>query len=474
LQTIRHPRGSGDLLRLLLAVSARTVLATAVALVLWAVLPAALGWHVTTVVSDSMSPAIRTGDVVAAMPSDDREPAIGRVLLVDDPDHADRLRLHRLEDVEDDGTLRLRGDANPVADSSPVDPEHVLGIGVRRVPWIGLPGTWVRSGAWLDLAAALAVATALVAAVRLDRPLRAGEPCSICGVPRWGLRTTVDLPDGPGRPERASQTATVRAGAVALGAVVVVALLARAGTAAGAGFVGDTGSTARAASSEAFPCFAKPTDGAALAWDFDDRGPGVRDDSGSGQHGSVTGTVTRVGGVCGEDPYVSFDTAANDPRIMADRQVAAPTTYTIEAWVRTTRAAGSIMSFGSERSAASGYKDRRFYVSTGGTAVFGTSSSGFNFTVASAARIDDGRWHHLVGTFGDSRMTLYVDGVAQGSRSDNTAPLRYAGWWRVGRESVGGWPYQTDPVFTGDVDTVRVYERVLDAGTVADHHARGR
>lgn len=471
MQTTRHTRCRGDLPRLLLAVSARTVLATVALLVLWAVLPAALGWHVTTVVSDSMAPVIHTGDVVAAMPVSDPEPSLGRVLLVDDPDHADRLRLHRLERIEEDGSLRLRGDANPVADATPVDPDDVHGVGVLRVPWIGLPGTWVRSGAWLDLVAALVATAALVGASRTDRTLRTGQPCAGCGTPRWTVRTPAVTNARPGRAAHGTLEPTVRTALIAIGAALLaLALIAD----AGAGFSGTAGSAARLASTAAFPCFVKPVDDAVLAWDFDERGPTVRDDSGSGNTGVPFGNVRRVGGPCDVDPFVSFADTANDPRIVSQQRVTVPTEVTVETWVRTTMPQGSIMSFGSERVAASGWKDRRFYVSSFGTAVFGTSSSGFNFTITSQGRIDDGAWHHLVGTSRPGSMALFVDGVLQGSRTDNTGPLRYDGYWRVGRESVGGWPYQTDPVFIGDVDSARVYDRILDAGTIAEHAARGR
>lgn len=465
MQTTHRPCTS-DLFRLLLAVSARSVLATAAALVAWAVLPVALGWHVTTVVSDSMAPAIRTGDVVAAVPTHHTRPAIGRVLLVHDPDRADRLRLHRLERIEDDGALRLRGDANPVADTTPVDPRDVLGSGVLRVPWIGLPGTWVRSGDWPDLALALAVTGIVVAAARSDRRLRAGNPCQACGYPRWTLTDHVST-SRPGWAGGVGST-TGAVALVVLGTVTVFAVVA------GASFSGGTTTAARLADSAAFPCFEAPVDDAVLAWDFDERDTRVRDDSGHGHAGTPYGPVEGVGGPCGTNPFVSLTDAPGDPRVVSDLLVLGPSTYSIEAWVRTTRSQGSIVSFGSSRSAVSVRKDRRLYVSSSGTAVFGTSSATFNFTLTSIDRINDGRWHHVVGTFRPGMMALYVDGVLQRSRSDNTAPHEYSGYWRIGRESVGEWPHQSDPVFIGDVDTVRVHDRELDPTTIAAHAARGR
>src|SRR5690606_15671141 len=46
------------------ALCARSVLATVAGLLVWTVLPMALGWQPAVVLSGSMEPAIRTGDVV--------------------------------------------------------------------------------------------------------------------------------------------------------------------------------------------------------------------------------------------------------------------------------------------------------------------------------------------------------------------------------------------------------------------------
>lgn len=199
--TRRHVRCVGDLPRLLLAVSARTVLWSVLLLALWASLPAAFGWHVTTVVSDSMAPGIRTGDVVAAMPVGPDDLEARRVLLVEDPDHRDRLRLHRLERVEQDGALRLRGDANPTADRTAVAPDAVLGVGVLRFPSVGLPGVWVREQSWTMLLLAAAAAAVLVVAARADRGVIAGLPCPRCGAPRWDTTSPAVAPGS--RPRRA-------------------------------------------------------------------------------------------------------------------------------------------------------------------------------------------------------------------------------------------------------------------------------
>src|SRR3712207_2565699 len=130
---------------LAITLASRSVLATLGLLLLVSVLPVVIGWQSTVVLSGSMRPALEPGDVavVRPVPTADLEP--GQVVLADDPDLPGRLRLHRIVAVEAGG-LRLRGDANPAADSSLVDPSAVHGIGTLRLPMIGLPAVWAGIG----------------------------------------------------------------------------------------------------------------------------------------------------------------------------------------------------------------------------------------------------------------------------------------------------------------------------------------
>ncbi len=132
--------------------AARAVLVFVGALAFWAAAPALIGWQPTSVMTASMAPAIAVGDVVVARPVGADQLVAGRVLLSDDPDRPGRLRLHRLDEVTADGTLRTKGDANPEPDSSPLHPDAVHGVGVLRVPWVGLPVVWARTGDAMPLA----------------------------------------------------------------------------------------------------------------------------------------------------------------------------------------------------------------------------------------------------------------------------------------------------------------------------------
>lgn len=475
--TRRHVRCVGDLPRLLLAVSARTVLWSVLLLALWASLPAAFGWHVTTVVSDSMAPGIRTGDVVAAMPVDPDDLEAGRVLLVEDPDHRDRLRLHRLERIEPDGGLRLRGDANPTADRTAVEPAAVLGVGVLRFPWIGLPGVWIRGGDWTALLLAGVVTAVLVVAGRADRDVVAGRPCRTCGTPRRDLHSPVVAE--PRTATVTTPTSTTAPVAVFTAAAITLTLLAGAGAGAGAGFSGSTG-TASALGTGGFGCFHQPAPGTSLAWDFAEKnGPQVVDSSGSGADGAFTpAAAARVDADCATNPYATFWTEDGaEGWAVTDTAVDAPNTFTIETWFRTDDSdGGRVFGFGSDRSAASTYRDRHLYIGADGVLRSGVEGSGsqFKFTIGSTAPVNDGAWHHVVATFEARSMTLWVDGSLQGSRSDAVTLRQYPGHWRAGRQTLSGWPGAAGYAFTGDVDTVRVHDTVLDATEVAQAFQAGR
>ena len=467
--TTWHRRCVGDVPRLLLAVAARTVLWSVLLLALWSTLPAFLGWHVTTVVSGSMAPAIRTGDVVAAMPAGPDAVTPGRVLLVEDPDHDDRLRLHRLRRVEPDGSLRLRGDANPAADRTTVEPDAVLGIGVLRFPGVGLPRVWIADRAWSHLVATGLGAATLLLLARLDRPILAGEPCRRCGTPRWDLRTT------PMRPGAAG--ARTDSAAVPLVASALVVLVGLSTALSGAAFSGVTTTRSELGSSE-FGCFHHDPAGAVLAWDFAEKnGTRVADVSGHGAHGFFANAgASRIDGDCAANPYVHLTTVGAEGYAVTDTAVAAPNVFTISAWFRTDVASGRVFGFSSDQSVSSTYRDRHLFIDTGGRLRFGTEESGsqFKFALASAGRVDDGQWHHAVGTFTPGSMVLYLDGQRQGSSTDARSLRQYGGFWRVGRQSLDGWANSGGFAFVGDVDTVRVHDRVLDPAAVAADYAAGR
>ena len=115
------------------------------ALFLTALVPGVIAWRPMVVVSGSMAPALRAGDVVltSAVARDAVRP--GDIVQVARDTDGPRDVLHRVVEVQPDGTLTTRGDANADVDSAPVGTQHVVRAARLRIPSIGLPAVFVRT-----------------------------------------------------------------------------------------------------------------------------------------------------------------------------------------------------------------------------------------------------------------------------------------------------------------------------------------
>lgn len=89
-------------------------------------------------------------------------------------------------------------------------------------------------------------------------------------------------------------------------------------------------------------------------------------------------------------------------------------------------------------------------------------------TLTAAGRIDDGRWHHMVGSFAGSggQGVLYIDGVPRASGTLKNVPpaAQNRVEWMLGKG---------DGSLRGALDDVRVYSRVLRAAEVEALHRCG-
>jgi signal peptidase I len=108
------------------------------ALGLAALLPFAFGLQSAVVVSASMVPAMRPGDLVFYQYQDPATLRPGRIVLADRPGRPGELLSHRLVRRRTDGLFVTKGDANRVADSEPVSPEAIHGAARLVVPYVGL------------------------------------------------------------------------------------------------------------------------------------------------------------------------------------------------------------------------------------------------------------------------------------------------------------------------------------------------
>jgi signal peptidase I len=124
-----------------------------VSMLAWVFVPAlVMGWMPTVIMSGSMAPAIRPGDVVLIDPNSTSR-AAGAVLAFSMREGP--TVIHRVARTPQPGIYVTKGDANVDVDSTPVPEAMVLGQGRLLVPFIGYPKVWVQDNGAPMVAAAL-------------------------------------------------------------------------------------------------------------------------------------------------------------------------------------------------------------------------------------------------------------------------------------------------------------------------------
>ncbi len=203
-------------------------------------------------------------------------------------------------------------------------------------------------------------------------------------------------------------------------------------------------------------------------WKFDEgSGTSAADSSGNGNTGTLlpngigpTWTTGKINGALnfdGVDDQVTTSNLFNNPQV-----------FTISVWFKTTSASGKkIVGFENLQTGTnSGSWDRHIYMGTDGRIKFGWYSGALNI-VSSTNTLNDGQWHHAVGTHDASNVgKLYIDGVLQGTLT-NPAEV-YNGYWRIGGYKLEFWTSGSDGYFTGEIDEARIYNVALSAQEVSD------
>jgi len=115
--------------------------------------------------------------------------------------------------------------------------------------------------------------------------------------------------------------------------------------------------------------------------------------------------------------------------------------------------------------------DRQLYLGTNGRAYFGVGSS--KIVVTSTSLVNDGAWHHIVGTYttGAAGERLYVDGTLQGSAT--ATPTSLTGYWRAGSESMSGWTSNPGTHLVGNLEDLAIYPSTLTSTQVKAHYDAG-
>lgn len=473
--------------RLAAAVAARGLLLSILGMLTWALLPTALGWTPTTVMTGSMEPRIHPGDVIVSRPAEADVTTLNHIILVDDPDHAGRLRLHRFAEFAPDGNLILRGDANSANDSTPVAPTAVHGVAVLRIPFVGLPLVWFAEKNWEALAAVLAAVGGLTLAAASGSGTAPRDP-----EPRQRKESRHN-----GRPlVGKTRTAQTFLAAAAIPVLACAALM----TASPAHAVFSAAAPTPASSFSAlgsYPCLspARP-DNPYLFYAFNEStGTTAADASVNGRHSALQGTTTWVAGSCSANasPALTLGGSAGLAGYVSTLQpLTAPTTFTVEIWFRVAKdsgTSGKLIGFGNAQTGDSTISDRHLYMTATGAIAFGTAtpsgSKQFRVDViTSTGSFNDGGWHQATATMtkivNTTTATLYVDGN-QVAAANVGVTDPYSGYWRIGYDAMKldslkePWPgISGNPIFAGTIDNAAAYPAALTLTQVQAHYAAGR
>lgn len=206
----------------------------------------------------------------------------------------------------------------------------------------------------------------------------------------------------------------------------------------------------------------------------DPAGTAVRDTAGFVDMRTVGSGIARgvAGAVAGDTDRATDFPGTSGSFAVQTVATNAPDRFSVEAWVRTTTTrGGAVVNFGSSATGLSGTStvDRALYLDDTGRVNFGLYG-GTRAALRSAAAVNDGDWHQLVGTYDGAVARLYVDG-AQVAERPISFVRPYWGYWRIGGDRMSNFPNPpTSSYLDGAVDEVTVWTRALTAGQVSDHH----
>ena len=504
--------------RLLAGLLGRTWLWFFVGCLLVTFVPMLFGWRPYVVESGSMGPRIKVGDVVLAAPEHDAQRLLGHVAVFDDPDHPGRVKSHRVVKVNTDGTLVTKGDANPTADSSPVQVSAVRGLGRLLVRWVGLPLIWVSLGQWFKLLGLLASLLLAGLAVARDHEEDEADADPEDGPPPGGLPVTGAVAPSAAAPTQIAASRpfrlpgrlglfaarprlaqfAVRLVVVALGASMLILPTTFAAFAA---------TTTNGTETWSVPNWDYTTQvnalGPYLYWKLDETGTlttTAADSSGNGRTGQYNGALTPnaattyftrgvAGAMVTDTPSsaVTLNSPNSCINTTSTTLVTAPTEATVVIWFKapsTYTAGGKLAGFEKPRVGvavpSTGTYDRHLYMDGSGRVWFGVYNGAY-VTVESSAALNDGAWHMAVGTVGAAGTKLYIDGVLNASNTTNTAAEASTGVWRAGCGNLGGWGgswtgannpgtntgVTADRPFQGSLDEFTVYTAQLADSDIA-------
>jgi hypothetical protein len=198
-------------------------------------------------------------------------------------------------------------------------------------------------------------------------------------------------------------------------------------------------------------------------WRLDDRVTPVALDAGPNRyHGTYSGGVTlNEPGIISDNPAAHFDGVQARVEVTADLDFDGADPFSVEAWV--SHRGDNAFIAGKLTYVDSVYRGWMLVWKTDGFVFQRVGNSG-----ADGGRLLTGGWHHVVGTFDGVTARLYVNGVEEAVRVQDT-DLPVVGDetpFRIGREP-------TWAKTLGWIDEVALYDYALPASRIQAHYDAG-
>ena len=180
---------------------------------------------------------------------------------------------------------------------------------------------------------------------------------------------------------------------------------------------------------------------------------------------SFTGTVYMEGTSsppCSRNSAIEFDGVDDYVEVAEDTSLR-PSTIAVEVWIQTVQTSlGRIVM----KPNSSSYQSWSLLINLDAGKVQFRTDTPSTVYATSTTNINDGFWHHIVGTDDGSNLKIYVDGVLEettpvssGLEYSEEAPL-----------IIGAGSVEPIQCFDGIIDELRIYNRTLLADEVSEHH----
>ena len=194
-------------------------------------------------------------------------------------------------------------------------------------------------------------------------------------------------------------------------------------------------------------------------------------DIASGSTGLFQGGMSYTNGLVGQ----AFNFNGSNSFLATTIQATNPQSFTLTFWMKSnTTNGGVLIGFGDNQTNNPSSYDRHVYLDNNGKIHFGVYSGG-DRTLDSLSAYNDNAWHFVAASLSTSNGTyLYLDGNLVTNSPGTTNIAIYNGWWRIGENNIGGWPYQpTSAYFKGQMDEVSIFNRALSSNEVQSIYYAG-